>query len=494
MTKLFGWLKKYRLNFAAFVNGAVVLVTELVAVRLLSPYFGSSFFVWTSIIGAILLSLSIGYWQGGKLADKTPTSKLLVMILLTASSLLLVSVVVQRAVLGWSVGLLGGEVRVQSLVAALLLFAPANVFLGMVSPFIARLELHRVSLTGETVGNIFAAGTVGSIVGVFLTGYVLFGLVGSTRLLIAMALLCILNTFLVDTKSLLLCRTILLVTALVLLLRPPSFKQAGFEILADVDTAYSRYIVSNINYKNSKARILQTDLRSAQSGIDPAKPGELIFDYAKAFDIYKLWLQPKRAALIGGGASIYASHFAAQNPNSQIDVVEIDPALQQIATQYFDFAPRPNIDLVSQDGRVFLRAAADKSYNVIFVDAYNNTSIPFQLVTRQMVEQMSRVLADDGIVVANVISQNNPTKQQFLNAVAQTYQSVFVSLKVYRAPELAYTEGKANYILVAQKQTTAPSPTEDAFIKQLLNRKLSLRGGGMVLTDELAPVEQLQID
>ena len=167
-----------------------MLATAIAASRLLAPYFGSSTIVWANIIGLILIYLSLGYWLGGKIADRRPDPRLLGKLILAAAAFIAVLRFVARPILDLTVrGLdavsLGAIVG--SFFAALALFAVPITLLGCVSPFAIRLSIADVRTAGTVSGRLYAISTVGSILGTFLSAIVLIPLIGTQRTMLACA-------------------------------------------------------------------------------------------------------------------------------------------------------------------------------------------------------------------------------------------------------------------------------------------------------------------
>jgi predicted membrane-bound spermidine synthase len=178
--------KRWVLELVVFACGALVMTFEIIGSRILSPFLGASTYIWTSLIGVILASLSVGYWLGGRIADKRPDVKYLASILLVASGLISLTALIKEIILSMIAGLSAG-LEVKTLIAAVLLFSPASVCLGFVTPFAVRLRMTSLATTGQTVGRLYALSTVGSIVGTFAAGFFLIPFVGSVRTLYLIA-------------------------------------------------------------------------------------------------------------------------------------------------------------------------------------------------------------------------------------------------------------------------------------------------------------------
>ncbi len=183
-------MKKFTLEIVAFFCGAVVMAFEIVGSRMLGPYVGTSMFAWTSIIGVILLSLSIGYFWGGRIADMRPRADILSLFIFISALFIIITLVVKESVLEILLGSID-NIHIVSVIASLILFAIPSILLGMVSPFAVRIKMKSLEKSGSTVGNLYAISTVGSIVGVFLAGFFLIPTFKITNILMLLAIVLI---------------------------------------------------------------------------------------------------------------------------------------------------------------------------------------------------------------------------------------------------------------------------------------------------------------
>ncbi|MCD4697159.1 MAG: fused MFS/spermidine synthase [Bacteroidales bacterium] len=165
-------MKRFFLETVVFICGAVVMAYEIIGSRMLGPYVGTSISVWTSIIGIILLSLSIGYYTGGKLADKHPNHRYLVIIIFASAIFIFVSALIRKPLINWILSHIP-NLEAASLLSSVALFSLPAVLLGMVSPYAVKLKLKNIKTSGATAGYLYAISTTGSILGTFLAGFVL---------------------------------------------------------------------------------------------------------------------------------------------------------------------------------------------------------------------------------------------------------------------------------------------------------------------------------
>ena len=185
------------IEIVVFLCGAIGMIVELVGSRVLSPYFGSSLYVWTNLIGVILGSLSLGYYLGGALSDKYPSYKNLALLILLSGVFISFTAFSKEWLLSNITTLFGNGIRLSSLVSTIILFAPSAITLGMVSPYAAKLRLTDLSHSGQTVGRLYAISTFGSITGTFAAGFFLIPSLGNTLLLFTLALILVLLSFFV---------------------------------------------------------------------------------------------------------------------------------------------------------------------------------------------------------------------------------------------------------------------------------------------------------
>lgn len=471
---------KYKLEFVNFVVGAAVLTFELTAARIVAPYSGSSIYIWTSIIGVILAALSLGYWLGGKMADLRRRNEDIVLLLAIAAGFILLVNVIKDPLLS-SITDNSLPLQWQALIASLVLFAVPTILLGMVSPYLARLNITKLANSGQKLASINAWGTVGSLFGTFLTGYVLFGFVGTRYMLAGIAATLILISFVMSGRTLLPMRAALLLVILLSFFSPPALSYTG--IKAEEDTRYSRVTVRDVQFGLRPVRVLQTDRQYWQSGVYLDGDKSLVFPYTQGFYLLSQSNPSAQSSLvIGGGAFTFPEYLARAMPTSKVDVVEIDGGLVDISKKYFDFSPPANLNVIIADGRQYLNSN-DKKYDFIFVDAFSSVEPPFQLFTKEAALRAKSSLTPDGAWIANVISSVEGPKSEMVSSVVSTYRHIFKNVDVYQV-DAGYGAGHRQNLLVVASNKRLNSP--------LSHLRLSYPPkAGRVLTDNFAPVERM---
>lgn len=491
-------LKNFILELTVFVCGALVMIYEIIGSRLLSPYLGASTYVWTSLIGVILGALSLGYYLGGKMADRQPELKILAMIVFSAGGLVSATILFKDVILS-VVAESSLILEVKSVLAALLLFAPASVLLGFVTPYAVKLKMSSLADSGKTVGRLYALSTVGSILGTFAAGFFLIPFVGSERslyfigaALIALSLL--LAPFAVTKFNL----AVLIVFFFgVGANELKSYYLLQTRDLHDIDTEYSRVQVfqSTDPKTRRKIRAVATDPFFVQSAMF-LDGDDLVFDYGRYYHLIRHFKPDFQNTLIIGGAGYsFPREYLRRYKSAKIDVVEIDSQMTQIARDFFRLEDNPRLDIIHEDGRIFLNRAAPAKYDAVLMDAFGSLfSVPFQLTTIEAVRRIDRTLKDDGIVIFNLGGAISGDASRFFRAEYKTYKSVFPRVYVFKVNSDYADERLQNLIIVACKEKNSASPNEsdDAEIAELLTHLYEPKNVSAetnILTDDLAPVE-----
>lgn len=485
---------KFLLEIVVFVSGAVVMIYEIIGSRILAPYIGTSTYVWTSLIGVILGSLSLGYWLGGKMADRRPNSRMLAGVLFAASALVTLTMLLQEGIL-FILATVDIRLELKAVVTSIVLFAPASVLLGVVTPYAVRLKMLSLEDAGKTVGRLYALSTVGSILGTFTAGFFLLPFVGSVRTLYLIAAsLFVLSLVLVPFKI-----TPKIVSLLVLFGLAVGANEFARYALAkkfemhDIDSQYSRIRVwSSVQSGSGRpVRVLTMDPFSTQSSMF-LDGDDMASSYGKYYHLLRHFKPDFQKTLeIGGAGYSFPKDYLRKYPGKQIDVIEIDPQMTQLAKKYFRLEDNENLRSFHEDGRTFLNRTKDK-YDAIVVDAFSSTlSVPFQLTTVEAVRKMNTALADDGVVIINMFSAIEGDDGLFFQAQYKTYKEVFPQVFVFTLHPDSTGEGAQNLILVASKSAKISFEDMDEELAELLKNRYErpLNLTVPILTDDLAPVE-----
>jgi spermidine synthase len=420
------------LRFVVFGSGAVLMALEIVGSRVLAPFFGSSVYVWGSLISIFLAALSLGYYLGGMASDRWPRPGVLAMTLGTAGVLILLLPLVSRAILeafaAWDLG-----PRMSPLLASIVLFAVPSVLMGATSPFAIKLAATTLATVGNTAGVLYAISTAGSIVGTLLTAFVLIPAMGVRAILYTLGVSLIVLSALMAFQAARVMRTAASVALMAVLLAPPLPHPAAAQtscgetrVVFEKDTVYHRIRVA----EDRCYRWLQFD-RSRQGGMFLTDARESPLRYPDYFLLAWL-LNPgiKKVLVVGMGSGSVPKRLLSDFPGVQVDSVELDPVVVDVAKRYFELRDNPRHRIFVQDGRQYIRRA-DTAYDLIVMDAYFAEGVPFHLVTREFFQQAKAKLAPGGIVAANIVGFLGGPNSKLFKAIYKTYAAEFTGLYLF---------------------------------------------------------------
>jgi spermidine synthase len=528
---------------AVFVSGAVLLGVEIAASRVLAPFFGNSLYVWGSLIGVVLTGLAVGYWAGGALADRLPTTGLLLGVMgLAALSVLAIPLVdeaVLEAVVGWDVG-----PRLNPLLASVILFGPMSVLMACVTPIAVRLRARSLTRVGRTAGRLFSVSTAGSIAGTLATAFFLIPELGVDQLMAcgAAALLAAVAVVALAERQVAAAGLAALATAgavvAVVSLAPetggtlsgaavqnwsPLYRMRGSETVLDArdpraaiaqpelrvvfskDTQYHRLSV----VEDSDTRYLRFD-NSLQSAMYIDDPLRTRFAYTDLFHLAKAYNPEARDILfVGLGAGSAEKRMLQDFDDVQLHAVEIDPVVAEVAHDWFAL-PRddPRLEVSVGDGRRFL-ADDETRWDAIVIDAFFADAIPFHLVTQEFLRLAQTRLNPGGVVVTNAIGAIAGPGSRLFRSIYRTYRTVFPTVLLHPAilPGDKGDETFRNLILVASEaaapqrtflarrwgELRAEHPTAPDLRQAILDRhdELIPTADVPVLTDDYAPTDAL---
>ncbi|MGH2920249.1 MAG: spermidine synthase, partial [Solirubrobacteraceae bacterium] len=390
------------LALIVFVVGFSILGAEIAAARLLAPYFGASTIVWANTIGIVLVALSIGYWYGGRLADRNPTREGLYRIVLLSGLLLAAVPFVADPFLDAAVDALdsiSAGAFVGSLLAVTVLVAVPILVSGAVAPYALRLAVSNVAEAGTVSGRLYAISTVGSLVGTFSSALLFIPLIGTRRTFIVFGLALVVLAVAGFARP----RFVLAPAALLALLVLPAGTVKGDadggRVIHEADTEYQYARV--VEDPDGSRRL---ELNEGQAIHSVWRPdSHLTGDYWDEMLVLPFAAResaPRSIAILGNAAGTMARAYGHYFPRTRIDAVEIDGELTEIGRRYFDLRA-PRLHTHTADARPFLRRTEER-YDVIVVDAYRQPYIPFYLATKEFFELARDRLRPGGVVLINV--------------------------------------------------------------------------------------------
>ncbi|MGB2850711.1 MAG: fused MFS/spermidine synthase [Solirubrobacterales bacterium] len=474
-----------------FVVGTGSLGAEIAAARLMAPFFGASTIVWANTIGIVLVALSVGYWLGGKVADRHPHLRGMSLLVMTAAVMLAIVPLVARPLFDISVDALdaiSAGAFVGSLFGVLFLIAAPVTLLGAASPYAIRLAVPDVEQSGTVAGRLYAISTAGSLLGTWVSALVLIPLVGTQRTFICFAAAIALVAAVGLGK-----RFFVVPVGLMLALAIPvgtvKATEEG-EVLFETETE-NQYV--RVIEQEDGDRVLE--LNEGQAVHSLYRPGTVLTD--NVWDGYLVLPfaarvePPERMAILGNAAGTTARAYGKYFPATEVDGVEIDGELHDVGRRFFAMGDNPNLTTYTADARPWLRQS-DGGYDVIMVDAYRQPYIPFYLATREFFELVKERLAPGGVVVVNAghPEGNDDLERVLGSTMAEVFPTVVRDPKEDTNTLLLGSEGPASGERLLDSLPDLPPDLRA--IAAIEAEKIGPRlPGTEVYTDDLAPVEWL---
>jgi spermidine synthase len=476
-----------------FLTGAVILVLEIVGARLISPMFGSSLYVWSSLITVTLLSLAIGYEVGGRIADRFDAHRTLRALLVAAGLFVLLVPALRGPVLDVSarLGLQAGTLAA----AAALLLVPL-VLLSAAGLVVARASTRSLERLGRGVGRVSFYSTLGSVVGALATGFFLiprfpvshiFYGAGAT-VLAAVALVHL------DQRRSMPAATALIVAVAaggLLIARP---EPANGDILLKTETFYGELMVQEMY----PFRFLLLD--GVHQSLWNTQTRESVGRYIFGLELAPVLSGGDRALVLGLGAGLLPSTLE-RHYGMRAETVEINPKIVAAARQYFGFDPKGTTHV--EDGRTFIRRAAPQSYDLVVLDTFSGDAVPYHLLTREFFGEVRRVLRPAGVLAVNSVGLLGRTSgaSSDLRAIVATIRAEFPKLRAFaltNADEAARDQSLGNVLLFASESAPLTLPGGHSWreasretLTDMLQHELgdAVLGGGVVLTDDYNPID-----
>jgi len=491
---------KLFLYLTEFFAGMSVMAVELGASRLLAPYFSSSQIVWTIIIGTIMIAMALGNVCGGRWADKNPDpARLYARIILAAVWIAAIPVLGKYVILAISAVLIfsvdSNFLIIAAFAACMVIFVFPLFLLGTVTPSLAKYTVGNLEESGRTVGNLGAFNTIGSIIGTFLPTFVTIPTVGTsiTFLIFSGILLALGILYFASTKS----WKRILPGALVFLLccilgYSDSFAFWEKDLSYEGESIYNYLQVKD----NARSVVLSTNVLFGVQSIYMKDQGltGMYYDYAMAAPLMVEQKAPGdcEILILGMGTGTYATQCRKYFDSRNVEGVEIDGRITQLAREYF-YLPE-DVEVTTYDGRAYL-GAVDKKYDVIMVDAYQDITIPFQMSSAEFFLLVKEHLKEDGVMVVNM-NMRGEAEGNINQYLADTISTVFG--QVYTV-EVAYSTNRE--LFASDNETMLASleqgigEMEEGELRTMMERVLAslirYEPGEYLLTDDKAPVELL---
>jgi spermidine synthase len=474
------------------------MILELVAGRMIAPHVGSSLYTWTSIIGVVLAGIMLGNYLGGRFADRWASLRFLGALYLLAALTSLVALWVDR--LGrvtpneWSI-----LVEIVAITAAMF-FVPCTI-LGMISPVVAKLAVSDLAKTGSTVGKIYAAGALGSIIGTFATGFVLISWFGTYTIIwgVTLVLAALGIIFLFGARW----YAAILVAAIISGGTWLATEQGWRQGLCARETNYYCIKVYEEDKEGESVRLLVLD-HLVHSYVSLTNPKALVYPYEKIYAEMAEYRTRSKGVpdvlMIGGGGYTFARYVQATYPTGEMHVIEIDPGVTAFAYDELALPRAMKIITSNEDARTFFARPAAKRYDLILGDAFNHFSVPYHLTTKEFNDRVRAWLADDGLYVINII---DGPYGEFVRAYYHTLQKTFKYVYLAEGNTAWREVSRSMFVLIATDQpldlgliAQCEGGDGDALTARTLANqaeldRLQTEAPLITLTDQYVPVDQM---
>ena len=483
-------LRRY-LYVTAATTGAAIMIVEILGAKMLSPYIGLSHFVWTAQIAVTLVALACGYYVGGKLADQSQRLARLYWAILGAALYLALTVRICEPVAYWC---LDFNLAVGSLLASGILFFLPLALLAMTGPYLVRVITSSVAGVGGIVGRLTSIGTLGSLAGTLLIGYLLIPHLPNSLTMyftaLALMLVCAGYFLFARRKGLAIVIPLLALTSALgaKSYLDPSHSYTYVKQLFRGNSHFGELQV--LDSKDGGYRLYLND-GLTQNTYDPnRKLSVSLFTYALSGLARAYTTNINDVLCIGMGVGIVPMEFA--NRGARVDVVEINPAVVPVAVRFFDLQPN-RFNLTLDDGRHFLNRC-QKQYDTVILDAFLGDSSPSHLLTREAFTSIRRVLRPGGTLVINSFGNLKAGRDFFTASLNKTLKSVFGSVRMHAHED----EGGIFFVASDRPALEFANPPDLANVHPLVLRDTEATYAGVkdtvpeigrVLTDDYNPAE-----
>jgi predicted membrane-bound spermidine synthase len=439
-------LKTRRYELLVFLTGAVTLSLEVLASRIMTPFFGVSLYIWSGILSITLVFLAIGYRLGGVLSARLsrPSIELLFLAAPVASAL---AMAVSALVYPFAFPVLSQTNLVfGSFIAATLLLALPLIALSAMNPLLISLNQGKPDIGDGGAGRVFFISTMGSVFGVLFTAFLFIPNVTNFRAMLVlgfavssiMGFYILLSHKLAPGKKRLLLGAGLLTGALcgavfatkdsyLKLVNSAFANQPSFRIIAEYTSVFGNIKVAELENRDGNP---STEKYFVQDGLvqnrtDFSNKSISMYTYVLESLVHGYAPQAKDIVVLGLGAGIVPRHFDRDGLN--VSVVEINPEALRAASENFGFN-KNNIRVFLEDARTFVRKCDDR-FDAAVVDLFLGDNIPDYLMTMEFFGDLRKCIRPGGAMVMNVFfdSENDKPNKRLMATIASAFPNLFLS-------------------------------------------------------------------
>ncbi len=501
----------WKANLIAFISSFCVMVIELIAARMLAPDIGVSLYTWTSIIGVILAGIALGNYLGGKIADRF-TSPLVLVLIFFAGALATIAILPATKLFAEATWFSNWPLMLDLTIKISSIFFIPAIILSMVSPVVIKLTLADLGQTGGVVGTIYAFSTVGAILGTFMTGFYFILWFGTRLMVWLVAVILILAGILTlfswkvpNRWKLSLRNFVLWIAIMGVVLTSVIFFQSRERWQENFTKESNYYTIRVLNEGDVKVLVLD---RLVHSYVIPERPLVLKYPYLQILEEIVKYIARENPALkvlhLGGGGYSFPRYLEIVYPQSVNEVVEIDPAVTQVAYEELGLPLNTSIRTYNVDARFFLlQRKAEEKYDIVIGDVFNDTATPYHLTTLEFDKLLKTHMSSGGVYLLNII--DDYAKGRYLPSLLYTLKQTFKYVYLFTTLESFDDAGRGTYIVAATdyridladymkftseggKKKTIGTPHDEMKLEKYLAEK-----NPILLTDDHAPTDILVV-
>jgi spermidine synthase len=409
----------------SFIEGGAVMVIELFGAKIIAPYYGASLYVWSSVLGVTLGGLALGYFLGGYLSEKFRNQNLLFTVILLGAFFTALAPLTAPKIMYFTDSL---GVRLGSLISVLLFLSPPLVCMGMVSPVIIQLINKDENAAGKAAGSVYAISTVGGIFATFLFGFYMIPEIGirASAYIVGSILGLIAIVYFISTKRYKYLAAVAGMVVVLKLLSPHYPLHTNTKVKYHSEGLLGQLSVIDYDFRDQAVKphirrnlfldgIKQTN---TQVGIEPFS----LWDYPhKITALSCIKPQGSKALLLGmGGGSIA---FELVTMGFDLDIVELDPRIPQIAKKYFNYDPEKS-NLIIDDARHYIRTTP-KKYDLVIFDIVRGECQPSYVFTVEGLNDLKKTLSKEALIIINF--QGNIEEATYSKGPRSIYKTLVAS-------------------------------------------------------------------
>jgi predicted membrane-bound spermidine synthase len=489
------------LLFLAFIEGASVMACELLGAKMIAPFFGSSLYVWASVLGVTLFGLMSGYYTGGYLSEKIKRKDLVYWILILAGVFLAIMPYTSVWIMTKNIDM---DIRWGSTLSLLVFMFPPLLLMGMTSPVIINMINTKLDETGKSAGSVYAISTLGGIVATFLVGFYMlpefgikwpcfvFGGLLSLFPLIALlksksygAMLILLPFFFAFTGN----------------VKPGVTNSKGMTMLHEAEGLYGQirvfdlpFYTSTRGWKNGRVLVVNN---TVQSQLNRDNLEYNLWDWSVIFPTAaSIYPKGSDLLLMGLGGGMLFNQFKRLGFN--IDVVELDERIKDAAIDYFAIPKETPITV--DDARHVINTST-KKYDVVVLDLFFNETPPAQVPTIESFTKLKRMLNENGMVLMNFYGYTSGEKGRAARSVIKTFEEAgfIVTLlptpgeEKYRNLIMCATLNQPDWSKINYSEPELYEITPQEIHKFILDKNTLDMSDAVVLTDKRPQLEKMYI-